>query len=274
MADLAQLNLRTQGEELKLRSLLEDLISYHKGVYPGRPLALVIWFGKSPRSNVHNLLELFSGLRMDRIVLSERQSLSWKTGLNEPPFVDIYATSVEHFTEQLASNAPALATYFDRFEVLYFDKWALNDEIIKAFRIITDPPGLVKGWYVSAEQHGRCATIGELLALWGNMKPHIGLLRTEESSDFEFRRGVLHVEVEQRWLPLAPGGLQNYKFDSDLQDGRPGYFLFEGGACYFILKFEVVTAPDYSGRVLEKLRNDRYVEVYLRAVHSPERPTT
>lgn len=274
MADLAQLDLRAKGEELKLRALLEDMVSYHKGVHPGHQLALAIWFEKSPKNEVHNVLELITGPPMNEMFLSERQPLAWKTGSNEPPFVDIDITSVEYFTEQLTSNPPALGKYFDNFEVLYFDKEALNDEIVKAFRIVTEPSGLVKGWYVSAEQCVKSGTIGELLASWGHMKPHIGLLKTDESSDFEYRRGLLHVQVEQRWLPLTPGGLQNHKFDRDLRDGRPGYFLFEGGALYFILKFEVVTVSEYSGRVLEKLRDDRYVEVYLRAVHSPERPTT
>jgi hypothetical protein len=272
MADLAQLDLRAQGEELKLRALLEDLISYHKGVYPGHRLAIAVWFGKSPKDGAHNVLELFSGLRMSGIALSERQSLAWKTGSNEPPFVNIHATSVQYFTEQLASNPPSLEKYFDNFEVLYFDKRALNDEITKAFHIITEPSGLVKGWYVRTDDYAKTGTIGELLASWGPTRPHIGLLKTDESPDFEFRRGVLHIEVEQRWVPLAPGSLQNYQFNRDLQDGNPGYFLFEGGSLYLILKFEVVSAPEYSGRVLEKLRNDRYVEVYLRAVHSPERP--
>ncbi len=271
MADLAQLDLAAKGGEARLRALLEDLTDYHKGVYPGNPLALAVWFGKSPKNPQHNLLELFSGLPMNKIAGPTRVSLLWKTGSNEAPFVDLYATSVDYFLEQLSSDPQAISHFFDRFEILYFDKQLLNDQVLRAFNAITEPAGLMKGWYVSSEEYGKSRTLRNLLAARGQ-RPEIGLVKIEESPDFENCRGLLHAEINQRWLPLSPGGLSNYVFFNDYRDGRPGYFLFQGGSLYHVVKFEVKTAPEYSTRLLEKLRDDRYPEVYLRAVHPVEQP--
>ncbi len=270
MADLAQLDLAARGGEARLRALLEDTVEYHKGIYPGNPLALAVWFGKSPRDPEHNLLELFSGFPMNNIAGPTRVPLLWKTGSMEAPFVVIYATSVDYFVEQLSSNARALSHFFERFEVLYFEKRLLNERVLQAFNVITEPPGLSKGWYVSSEEYAKLKTVRNLLSSHGHMRPEIGLVKIEESPDFENCRGLLHAEVSQKWLPLSPGGLSPYMFFNDLQDGRPGYFLFEGGSVYRLVKFEVRTAPEYSSRVLEKPRDDRYPEVYLRAVHPPE----
>ena len=270
MADLAQLDLGARGGEARLRALLEDLIEYHKGVYPHNRLALAVWFGKSPKNPEHNLLELFSGLPMNKIAGPTRVSLLWKTGSKEGPFVDIYATSVNYFVEQISSNPRALSHFFERFEVLYFDKQLLNDQVFQVFNVVTEPPGLMKGWYVTSDEYAKSKTVRNLLASHGHIRPEIGLVKIEESPDFENCRGLLHAEVNQRWLPLSPGGLSAYSFFNDLQDGRPGYFLVQGGSLYRLVKLEVKTAPEYSMRVLEKLRDDRYPEVYLRAVHPPE----
>ena len=109
------------------------------------------------------------------------------------------------------------------------------------------------------------------------MRPMLGLVKTEESSNFENCRGILHVEVGQKWVPLTPGGIQTYTYYNDYQSGRPVYFLFEGGALYEVLKFEVKTAPDYASRfgfLEDTLKpNDRYPEVYLRAVHRSSQRT-
>src|SRR5579862_2531799 len=123
MSDTAQLYLQEKGKEARLRALLEDMVEYHKGVYPNGPLALAIWFNKSVQTEEHCLLELFKGIPMDRVVGPTRFSLSWRSiNQNDPPFVLLDATSVEFFGQQLSSNSPSLARYFDRSEVLYFDK--------------------------------------------------------------------------------------------------------------------------------------------------------
>ncbi len=100
-----------------------------------------------------------------------------------------------------------------------------------------------------------------LLAAYGQSRPYIGLVKTDEAKDFEFCRGFLNAEIGQRWLPISQGGLTNYSFFIDIRSDRPGYFLFEGGSLYQILKFEIKTAPEYATRVLERSRDDRYVEV-------------
>ncbi|PYU93986.1 MAG: hypothetical protein DMG25_07905 [Acidobacteria bacterium] len=272
VADLAQLDLKAKGGEFRLRALLEDLVEYHKGVYPTSRLALAVWFAKSPEGTDQNLLELFHGLRKDpkRLVLNERQSLLWKTGSEGPPFVNIHATSVEYFEEQLKSNPQEVAKYFERSEVLYFDKQLLNEDILQAFNVFTEPSGLIKGWYLSREVYNDVLTGRYSVMSRQQTRPEIGLVKIEESADFEYCRGPLNVEVSQRWLPLSAGALSTYTFYNDLQDGRPGYFLFQGGSLYRLLKIEVKTAPEYSARLLEKLRDDRYPEVYLRAVHPPQ----
>ena len=272
MGDVAQLNLEEQGREARLRALLEDMVEYHKGVYPHGPLALAVWFAKSPREIEHCLLELFSGIPVDRIAGPTRISLNWKAGSKESPFVLIDATSVAHFTQQLEIDRQALAKYFDRPEVLYFDKELLTGQIIQAFTILTEPAGLIKGWYISSEEFKRLGTLPALLAAYGQSRPYIGLVKTGEAKDFEFCRGFLNAEIGQRWLPISQGGLTNYSFFIDIRSDRPGYFLFEGGSLYQILKFEIKTAPEYATRVLERSRDDRYVEVYLRAVPAREQP--
>ncbi len=279
MANLTQPDLAARGKEARLRALIEDLldelVEYHTGVYqhPRYPLALAVWFGKSPEATENFLLELFSGLATDKFAEPPvRVSLHWKTGSNEPPFVTIHATSVDHFTHELNSNPQALARFFDRADVLYFDKKLLNESILQAFNVITEPAGLARGWYISPEEYTKSAAVRSLLASHGHTRPEIGLVKMEESPDFENCRGLLHAEVNQRWLPLSVGGVTNYVFYNDWLAGRRGYFLLEGGSVYQIQKFEVKTAPEYSTRVLEKSRDDRYPEVYLRAVHPSERP--
>jgi hypothetical protein len=252
---------------------MEDVVELHKGVYPHSQLALAVWYGGS-RGDVQKLLELFSGLSVQgkgSFAEPVRFSLLWKTGSNSPPFVEVSAASVEYFGQLLASGDRGLEQFFDRPDVLYFKKALLSDAILKGFNIVTEPPGLLKGWYVDADQaKGRSPR--ELLSRWDASRPDLGLVKTWESSDFENCRGLLHIESGQRWLPLSLPGLRNYTFFNDLQAGTPGFFLFRGGSFYQPLKFEEKTEPDYSNLVLERLPDDRYPEVYLRSVHPSDKP--
>jgi hypothetical protein len=272
MANLAQFDLKPSGEEARTRALLEDLTEYHTGVYEHNNLALAVWFGKTPKSQEHSVLELFSGIPKQSIAES-RFSLHWRAGSEAPPFVNLRATSVEYFSSLLSAHSDQVAPYMDRFEVLYFDTKLLSREILDAFKIVTEPHGIIKGWYVSESEYVKSRSIQHLLSLHGHARPNLGLVKTGESDDFENCRGLLHIEVGQRWVPLSPEGLQPYAYYNDLQSGRPVYFLFEGGSLYQVLKFEVKTAPEYAGRLLGKTINDRYPEVYLRAVHPSAQPT-
>jgi hypothetical protein len=272
MADLAQLDLKGRGGEARTRALLEDVVTYHQGVYPHYRLGLAVWFGKSQAEPVQKLLELFTIPQKSKVEGPTRFSLHWKTGSTEPPFVDVYATSVDYFSQQLHSNPTSLSAFLQTPEVLYFDKQIVNSEILELFRVITEPRGLMKGWYLPGDQV-KGKTLRSLMAECDHFKPQIGLVKIEESPDFQFCRGLVHVEVNQKWLPLSLGGLKIHTFFNDLQDGRPGYFLFQGGSLYRLLKFEVKTAPEYSSMVLEPSRDARYPEVYLRSVPSPEHPS-
>jgi len=270
MAGLARIDLGAGGEEARLHALLEDMVDYYTGVYPAQPLALAVWFGKTRGTSEHNLLLLFSGTS-DRINQT-RDSLYWKQGVPGPPFINIYASSVNFFASKLVSNKAELIPFFQQFEVLHFEKRLLDEPILTAFNVITEPPGLSKGWYVSAReyQETKAPITRNLISSHGIAKPDIGLVKTWESQDFGYCRGLLQAEFQQKWLPLSDAGLRSFLLFTDLQDGRPGFLLFEGGALYQLVKIEVKTAPEYASLVLEKARDDRYPEVYLRAMLPPE----
>lgn len=191
MAGLAQLDLRPKGGEARIRALLEDLAQYHKGVYPRSPLALFLWFQKSPDSLEHHVLELFNGLPKvpKEGIVSSRFSLLWKTGSEGPPFVNVAATSVDFFTKLLANNPEQATPYQDRCEVLYFDKALLSPEILETFRVLTEPSGLLKGWYITDLEYSNSKNLRSMLSAHGHVRPEIGLVKTEESADFENCRG-------------------------------------------------------------------------------------
>jgi hypothetical protein len=271
MANLAQFDMGIRGREARIRALLEDVTQYHRGIYPQNLLALAVWFGRSPEGQEQRLLELFSGLPNDGFA-NTRFSLLWKTGVERPPFVNIRATSVEHFSRLLRESPEQLAPYKENYEVLYFDKRLVSPDILDVFDVITEPPGLIKGWYITESEYEKSKSIQGLASLHEHARPEFGLVKLEESADFENSRGVLHVEVTQKWLPISPEGIRAYTYYNDYQAGRYVYFLFEGGALYKVLKFEVKTAPEYAGRLLGKTPDDRYPEVYLRAVHPLAQP--
>jgi hypothetical protein len=271
MAELAQIDWKAKGSEAKLRALLEDVTEDYVGIYPRNRLALAVWYAKSPLSQDQHLLELFSGPPMEGTATT-RFSLLWKTGSESPPFVSVNATSVDHFSTLLKGAPAQVAVYQNNSEVIYFDKKLLPPEVLDAFQVITEPHGLMKGWYVEAEEYEKSKSVQTLLSYFGHIKPHFGLVKTEESADF--CRGLLHVEINQRWLPLSPEGIRPYSYYSDHQKKQSVYFLFEGGALYQVWKFEDRTAPEYAKRVLEKTRNGQYPEVYLRAVHPSTQPAS
>jgi hypothetical protein len=270
MADVARLNLTEKGAEARLRSLMEDMVEAYIGNRPGYHLSLAVWFGRSANSPVQHLLFLYSGQPMNQFVV-DTVPLLWKAGSQGPPLVEISATSVDHFSFLLASGSGEVSQFFKASEVLHFDKALLGETILKSFNIVTEPPGLMKGWYVEADQ-AKAKTVRDLLSSWGDSKTQLGLVKTWEAPDFGNCRGLIHIEINQRWLPLSLVGLRNFTFFNDLQAGKPGFFLFRGGSLYQPLKFEEKTEPDYSDLVLQRSSDDRYPEVYLRSVRPSEKP--
>ncbi len=196
----------------------------------------------------------------------DRPSLLWRTSQGAP-YVNIQVTSVDYFIKLLALEPERTAQYREAYEVLYFDKKLLAPQILEMFHIVTEPAGLMRGWYVSAKECVDSKGTRNLLSRYGSAKPELGLVKTGESADFEYCHGVMHIEVEQKWLPLSPEGIRNYTYYNDYLGGSSGYFLFEGGSLYQVLKFEVKTAPEYAVELLGRTPDDRYPEVYLRAVH-------
>ena len=275
MADVAKFDLARVIEKKKLRALLEDRIDDLKRVYPDLKVALAVWFGKEPKEKEweQNLLVLYTGKAGARVHEIRKHQ--------PDPFMDksapiIHSTTVDDFADFLVSDRQRLEPYFQSPEVLYCDKELLTEPILQAFNVRAEPSGLIKGWYVSAHEYEdtKAPKLRNLLARWSPVRADIGLVKVQDSPDFEYCLGLLHLEFSfgagPRWLPLSLGALSSYSFYNDWLEGRPGYFLFRGGSLYQIQKFEEKTAPEYSRRVLEPLRDDRYLEVYLRAVPPPQ----
>lgn len=266
MGNLAQLDLGNAGRTARLRALLEDMADYHKGVYPQNPLALAVWFEKSQQEGDQHLLELFAGPDNRKDIKASRFSLLWKTGSEGAPYVDLHTTSVTYFSELVTSQPDRIRTYQTSSEVLFFDKKLLSREILDAFGIATEPAGLIKGWYVTEAEYKQANNMQRLLATTGSSRPYLGLVKVEESPDFQNCRGLIQGEISQKWVPVSPDGVRAFSYFNDLLAGRDVYFLFEGGSLYQVLKFEIKIAPEYGTRLLGKTVDDRYPEVYLRAV--------
>jgi hypothetical protein len=256
---------------------MEDLVQAHIAGRPMVKMALAVWYQKSRGVEDQYLLELIvtSGVPFDGFH-PDRLSLLWKTGSEGQPYANVEVTSVDYFHSLLEQHPQEIAKYVDSdYEVLYFDKGLLDRELLEMFHIVTDPPGLVKGWYVTQDEYDKLSagTAQALLSSRRNARPELGLVKASESADFEHCRGILHAEIAGKWLPLSPEGIQAYTYYADVQSGRRAYLLFEGGALYEVLKFEVRT--EYTGNLglLGKTPDDRYPEVYLRAVRPPTRPT-
>ena len=259
------------ASEANVRALLEDFIS-HYTASPVNQLALAVWFERSPQGSEHKLLMLFTGPEMNKIE-PVRQPLLWKAGVEGPPFIEIHWTSVAFFTQQLRAEPNFVQHSFPDPKVIYFQRHLLSRDIVDAFGIAPQaPPHLIKVWCLSQDEYVKGQSVQSLLAARGGIRQEVGIIKTWESPDFKTCKAIVHVEVGQRWLPSSPEGVNVYGFYSDWKRGRPGYFLAEGGALYYVEKFEVIYAPDYERLVLERRPDDRYLEVYLRAVHPPEQP--
>ena len=294
MAGLVQVDWQSLANEAQVRALLEDFVSQYT-LSAANQLALAVWFEKSPTAGEHKprslppmpryglpeesagpgehkLLMLFTGPETDRIE-PLRQPLLWKAGVEGPPFIVINWTSVKFFSQLLRSDPNFVQHFFPDAEVIYFQKRWLSQEILDAFRIVTEPSHLIKVWCVYHDQYGKGQTVQSLLASRAGRRPEVGIVKTWESPGFETCRAIFHVEVGQEWRPASPEGIMHSSgFYSDWLSGRPCYLLAEGGALYYLEKFEVIYAPDYERLVLERRPDDRYLEVYLRAVHPPEQP--
>ena len=271
MAGLAQVDWQSLANEAQVRALLEDFVS-HYTLSGLNQLALAAWFERSPQGSEHKLLMLFTGPEMNNIEF-DRQPLLWKAGVEGPPFIVIHWTSITFFSPLLRSNPNVVQQSFPGAEVIYFQRRWLTQEILDAFRIVTEPSHLIKVWCVYHDQYGTGQTVQALLASRAGRRQEVGIVTTWESPDFESRKAIFHVEVGQQWRPANPEGImQSSGFYSDWLRGRRCYLLAEGGALYYIEKFEVIYAPDYERLVIERRPDDRYLEVYLRTVHPPDQP--
>jgi len=264
------LDWQSLANKAQVRALLEDFVS-HYTLSAVNQLALAVWFERSPQAGEHKLLMLFTGPEMNKFEF-ERQPLLWKAGVEGPPFILIQWTSVAFFAQQLRANSDFVQHSFPDPKVVYFQKELLPPDILNEFKIVTEPRGLIKVWCVSQDQY-KGQTVQSLLASRVGFRQEVGIVKTSESPDFETCKAIVHVEVGQLWRPAIFEGIKQWSgFYNDWEKGRQCYFLEETGVLYEIVKFEVIHDPDYGRRVIERRPDDRYVEVYLRAVHPPEQP--
>jgi hypothetical protein len=280
MATLTPFDPKAKGREARIRALLDDLVKAHIEFRQQARMALAVWYGKSLGSEDQFLLELIAVDYEFRGFHNDRLSLLWKSGSEGQPYANVKVTSLDYFLELMASHPAEVSQYHEgNFEVLYFNKDLLGGDpsylkLLDVFHIVTDPRGLMKGWYVAGTEYDKSSSVQAILSRRGSAGPELGMVKVWESPDLENCRGILHVEIEGKWLPLSPEGIRSYTYYSDAQGGRRAYFVFEGGALYEILRFEVKTAPEYASSLglLEKAPDDRYPEVYMRAVRPPARP--
>ncbi|MGB8524980.1 MAG: hypothetical protein WCD43_18600 [Candidatus Acidiferrales bacterium] len=279
MANLATFDPQARGREARVRALLDDLVQAHIDSRPQAKMALAVWYQKSPGREHQFLLELiavdsfpFKGFHEDNL------SLLWKSGSEGQPYARVKVTSLDYFLALLADDAAKAAEFHvGNFEVIYFNKDLLTTDpsysrIVDFFHIVTEPRGLMEGWFITQEEFAESSTVQAILARRGSAKPELGMVKVWESPDLGHCRAILNVEIEGKWLPLSPEGIRAYTYYTDAQRGRRAYFIFEGGALYEILRFEVKTAPEHASRLLGKTPDDRYPEVYLRSVHPPAQP--
>src|SRR5205085_9931614 len=109
---------------------------------------------------------------------------------------------IDFFSKLLRSQPQDVQIYQRQYEVLYFDKNLLTQDILSTFQVVTEPPGLMKGWYISEEEYTHSKNVQELLSRRGHIRPELGLVKIGETADFEYCRGLPHVETSQKWLPL------------------------------------------------------------------------
>jgi len=256
MSNLTQLELGA-GREARIKGLLEDLALARAYDDSGPRLALAVWYDKFPGQDEQHLLELFASFGR---TASERYSL-WGGGSERPPFVNVLAMDVETFMSGQTSP------YLSQAEVLYFDKNLLPAQVLEVFQIRTEPPGLCKGWYMWPHEEEELKSVPALRGRRGT-KPSVGLLKIGKSEDTGW---IPHVEVGQKWLPVAADDVIGYSY---YNDGSPsGYFLFEDASLHEILKIDFGGIPEECAiKLLERARDGRYPRVYLRTVQQPEQP--
>jgi hypothetical protein len=148
-------------------------------------------------------------------------------------------------------------------ETLFFDAEALSPKILDAFKIRVEPDNFLKGWYLDADQIKELAESPEKIQQWSSSRPTLGVMQTSESTDFSRKVGIMHVEIENQWLPIGPTAVTSYTWYSDWLQRRPGAILFRGGTILRIDGFEIKTLANISKQVVKPTQKNEYVEAHL-----------
>ncbi len=266
MAVLSQLDLRHHAARWQLRSLIEDVVEEHQGIYPEFPLALAVWHQINPASDEQHLLEVFSG-ENHKGIASVRFSLAWKTGREIPPYVNIQSMSLDNLSHLIQTQNPELTQFLRDSEVIYFNRDLLPSTVTEAFKVKIFPPGFIRAWYIPADEF-RNTNAPALWAKFRNARAGVGLVKFDESPDRQACKAIAQVEISQRWVPISARAVATYSFYIDVDLGAPGYWLLDGGAAYQILRYEVQFAPDLARmlQLVEPACDARYPVLYLRAM--------
>lgn len=255
-----------------IRTKLENLIESHLRI-EDEILSLAIWFNKDDTERVH---------LMENIVLPqyeenhepyeplEFEHASYAKGWEiDIPLhhILIYSYPPEKVLEyMIRKEDPWIREFLNNFSVLYFNSSLLSSEILETFNIITEPKNFIKGWYLEKRSLDQLRRSKNEIYRWQSSKHEIGILQTSESIDFNRKVGIMHVEINGKWLPSTKNGVQSYTWYKNSVERIPGFFLFEGGKIYKIEGFEVKRLPEVSKKVIQQNKYDEYVEVHLSAL--------
>ena len=252
-----------------VRSRLDNLIESHLRI-EDEILSLAVWFNKDDTKKVHLLeniaipqyeshKERYEPLEIEH----GKNAKGWE--LDIPlHHVIIYSYPPEKELEYLIKNEdPWIHEFCNNFGVLYFNSNTLSSLILETFNIITEPEDFIKGWYLEKRHLDQMRREKNEIYRWQSSKYHIGILQTSESIDFHKKVGIMHVEINSKWLPSTKEGVHNFVWYKNWLERIPGFFLFEGGKIYKIEGFEVKRLPRTSKKVIQPNKYDEYVEVHL-----------
>lgn len=256
-----------QNISKKIRIGLENLINSHLRI-EDEELAIAIWFKKEDKKKVYLMEGVFlPGSHENKPQLPPLEiehgssALGW--GISQTVHhVIIYSPKIT-LEYMIKKNDPLIKQLCADSEILYFNQEFLSPLILETFGIVVEPSNFIKGWYLEQKNLAEIIDNRNKIDHWFSSRPEIGIMQTSESTDFRRKVGIMHVEINGKWLPSTNEGVKSYSWYSDWVEGKPGYFLLRGGKIFKIEGFEIKRLPEVSKKVVESNAFDYYVEVYL-----------
>jgi len=246
---------------------LQSLIRAHLNSGDPKPV-LAIWFKRQDSREIHLMEAMESQIHRAEVaqlppqeLRHSAQDMGWRLSA-QLHHVIVYSprTTLERM---IAFNDQWIREFSTDSETLYFDPEALCPAILDAFRIRVEPNNFLKGWYLDAAQVKELAESPGKIQQWSSSRPTIGMMQTSESSDFARKVGIMHVEIENQWIPMGPSAVTSYTWYGDWLQRKPGALLFRGGTIFRIEGFEVKTLANISRDVVKPTPRNEYVEAHL-----------